>query len=335
MNVEKVKELPPPPGVTNSLRVGFDIVSSHVWLILLPILFDSILWLGPRLSAGKVYSALFANMLEILKDRPLPEAEMKSLSDFVDTIGRVNWLSWVRTFPVGIPSLDSFVAPKEFALQTPLGLQEIIQFDSPVSLLGWTFLLTLFGWIGGSVYFRWVSVTTLGREEVGISVGRAIAQTILLSVLWVVGLSIALLPIALIVGAAGLFSPALSTAILFVIALLSYWLIVPLFFTPHGIFASRLNALSSVYASLRLSRFTFPTSGLFVFILFILTRGLDFLWSVPTSDTWMKLVGIFGHAFISTTLLSASFVYYRDINVWLQTVIEQLQQKQTAPTQQA
>jgi hypothetical protein len=208
-----------------------------------------------------------------------------------------------------------------------LGLQEVFQFNSPVSLLGWTLLLTLVGWVGGSVYFRWVSVTTLGRGEAEISTGRAILQTILLSVLWIVGLSIALLPIALIVGVAGLFSPALSTAILFVIALL--------FFTPHGIFAGRLNAVRSVYASLRMSRFTFPTSGLFVFTLFILTRGMDYLWSVPTSDTWMKLIGIFGHAFISTTLLSASFVYYRDINAWLQTVMEQLQQKQPVPTQQA
>jgi hypothetical protein len=46
-------------------------------------------------------------------------------------------------------------------------------------------------------------------------------------------------------------------------------------------------------------------------------------------------VGISGHAFISTTLLSASFVYYRDINIWLQAVLEQLQQKPSAPTQQA
>ncbi|MCC6568352.1 MAG: hypothetical protein IT315_03860, partial [Anaerolineales bacterium] len=46
-------------------------------------------------------------------------------------------------------------------------------------------------------------------------------------------------------------------------------------------------------------------------------------------------VGIFGHAFISTMLLSASFSYYRNINETLLVVIEQLQQKQNMPTQQA
>jgi hypothetical protein len=48
----------------------------------------------------------------------------------------------------------------------------------------------------------------------------------------------------------------------------------------------------------------------------------------------MKLVGIGGHAFITAALLAASFVYYRDMNVWLQTVFERLQQKQSIPTQQ-
>jgi len=38
------------------------------------------------------------------------------------------------------------------------------------------------------------------------------------------------------------------------------------------------------------------------------------------------LVGIVGHAFISTTLLAASFVYYRDMSNWLQNVYERFQQ---------
>jgi hypothetical protein len=80
---------------------------------------------------------------------------------------------------------------------------------------------------------------------------------------------------------------------------------------------------------MRMSRFTLPSSGLFVFAAIVLTRGLNFLWSVPESDSWMKFVGISGHAFISTTLLAAGFVYYRDLNVWLQTLLDQLQQKQS------
>jgi len=126
-----------------------------------------------------------------------------------------------------------------------------------------------------------------------------------------------------------LISPALANGAVFVMLMLSFWLIVPLFFTPHGIFVSRQNAFSSVLSSLRMARFTLPTSGMFVLSTFLLYRGLNYLWSVPPNDSWMLLIGIAGHAFITTALLAASFVYYRDMHVWLETVFEQAKQGQT------
>ena len=41
-------------------------------------------------------------------------------------------------------------------------------------------------------------------------------------------------------------------------------------------------------------------------------------------DSWMTLLGIFGHSFVTTALLASSFVYYRDMTAWLQAVIEKL-----------
>jgi hypothetical protein len=57
---------------------------------------------------------------------------------------------------------------------------------------------------------------------------------------------------------------------------------------------------------------------------------LNFLWNTPSLASWWMLVGITGHAFISTALLASSFVYYRDINVWLKVVFEQLQRQTTS-----
>ena len=335
MNAEKLEKLPPPPGIIGSLRAGFDVVSSHVWLILLPIFLDSFLWLGMRISAGEIYSNAVAGILETLKTRPLPAEEVKLLTDSVESFSRFNWLSWIRTFPVGIPSLEAFIIPAQDPRLNPFGLRSVIQLDSIWNLLGWSGLLTLVGWIGGSMYFRWVSMAVLGREEAGISILRAIFQTIVISVVWTLCLLVVLIPVTLVVGLAGLFSATLANGLLFVILILSYWLVVPFFFMPHGIFARKQNALYSLYSSVWLTRFTLPTSGMFVFTAFLLTRGLNFLWSVPESDSLMRLVGISGHAFISTTLLAASFVYYRDMNAWLQTVFAQLQPKQDLPTQQA
>lgn len=330
-----MEKLPPPPGVIGSLRVGFDIVSSHVWLILPPIFLDCFLWLSFRLSAGDLYASLATWFLDMIKTRPLPADQVKALTDSVETVSRFNWLSWMRTFPVGIPSLEAFTMPTNDPLLNPFGLGAMTQLDSVWTLFGWFALLTAAGWVGGSMYFRWVSVAALGKEEAEIGFLRAVVQTFAISVMWALCLFVVLIPVVLIVGIAGVFSATLANGLLFVILFLSYWLVVPFFFMPHGIFARRQNAFYSLYSSVRLTRFTLPTSGLFVFTAFLLNRGLNYLWSVPESDSWMSLVGIAGHAFISATLLAASFVYYRDMNAWLQTVLAQLQQKQGLPTQQA
>jgi hypothetical protein len=105
-----------------------------------------------------------------------------------------------------------------------------------------------------------------------------------------------------------------------------FWLVVPLFFMPHGIFVRRQNAFLSILSSLHMSRSTLPNSSMFVLSVFLLSRGLSYLWLVPASDSWLVLIGLAGHAFISTALLSASFVYYRNMQHWLQIVSEQLRQ---------
>ena len=71
-------------------------------------------------------------------------------------------------------------------------------------------------------------------------------------------------------------------------------------------------------------RFTLPTSSMFVLTVFLLTFGLNFLWSIPPENSWMTLVGIFGQSFVATALLAGSFVYYRDMNIWLQVMIEKM-----------
>jgi hypothetical protein len=263
---------------------------------------------------------------------------LKQLIDFQaginEAMERFNLLSLLGRlppFPIGVSSLLT----QKLRFETPLGSQPVVEMASSPALAGLILLLVVLGWAIGGLYFRWVAGIVLGdgQREVEVSLMRAIAQTLILSAIWMVGLPIVVVPILMILLILLVFSPVLASAAVFVIVLLSFWVIVPLFFTPHGIFVSRQNALYSIFTSLRMARFTLPTSGLFVVSVMLLSTGLNYLWNVPPDDSWMKLVGIGGHAFIATALLAASFVYYRDMNVWLQTVIERYQ-KQSIPTQQ-
>ncbi|MCI0556383.1 MAG: hypothetical protein L0287_36035 [Anaerolineae bacterium] len=338
MDTQKLESLPPPPGVIGSLRSGFDAVASHVWLILVPLALDIVLWLGPRLSVDGLLRP-FVGYMFLQARRGVAASEMDQFLEaqtiFLDGLQSFNLLSLVsklRTFPIGISSLLAQTMP---AAGTPLGGQSIVQVTSIPLLIIIAFVLTAIGWVSGGLYFRWVSGTTLGQEETGISLLRAVIQTLILSVCWFIGLMLVLLPMTFVLTVLALINPILANGAIFVILLLGFWLVVPLFFMPHGIFARRQNAFISALTSLRMARFTFPTSGMFVVSVLILSQGMNYLWSVPPNNSWMTLVGIAGHAFITTAVLAASFVYYRDMNVWLQTVFEQWQKTRTAPKQHA
>jgi hypothetical protein len=335
---QRLEELPPPPGVISSLRAGFEAVSSHVVLILPPVVLDTILWLGPRLSVDGLVNP-FLQMMSNQAQRTLTSsADLKQFTEiqsvFSEMIAHFNLLSLLgrlQTFPIGVSSLLAQTMPVE----TPLGSQKVVQISSIPGLIGLGFLLIVVGWTLGGLYFHWVSGTILGdaKQQTGITSMRAIVQTLILSVLWLIGLTMFFIPLTLVLTVLTMLSPVLASGALFLMLILSFWLIVPLFFTPHGIFMRKQNAFYSIFTSLRMARFTLPTSGMFVLSVFLLSIGLNYLWSVPPDDSWMTLVGIGGHAFITTALLAASFVYYRDMNEWLQTVFEKLQQKPSIPAQ--
>lgn len=334
MYAQKLETLPPPPGVISALKAGFDVVSSHVLLILMPLVLDVFLWLGPRLSVSKVLGPLYISLFEQARRGMASPEDVRRLTVFQELFSegleRFNLLSLaarLQTFPIGISSLLAKTMP----VATPMGDQNIVQVSSSLAVLGYMFLVIAVGWIVGGLYFRWVSGTVMGERSLVIPPLRAIIQTIILSVVWVLGLIALFIPVMLLLTVLAFISPILVSVALFLMLLASFWLIVPLFFSPHGIFVRGQNAFYSIFTSFRMARFTLPTSAMFVFSTFILTTGLNYLWSVPKSNSWMTLVGIGGHAFITTALLAASFVFYRDMNVWLQKVFEELQQKASVP----
>lgn len=333
MYAQKLETLPPPPGVIGSLKAGFDVVASHVFLILIPLILDLFLWLGPHLSVNKVLGPAYALLFEQARRELTTPSDVQRiatiqslLTELLQRFNLVSLISRLQTFPIGISSLVAKTMPAN----SPISIQNIVQIASPLGLLFYMFLLIVVGWAIGGLYFRWVSATALGAKAAGISPLRAVIQTFILSALWFFGLLAVFIPVTLLLTLLTFISPLVASAAFFVMLLLSFWVIVPLFFVPHGIFVRGQNAFYSIFSSFRMARFTLPTSGMFVFSSFILSTGLNYLWSVPDSNSWMALVGIAGHAFIATALLAASFVYYRDMNVWLQIVIDEMQGKKNA-----
>ena len=334
MDMQKLETLPPPPGVFGSLKAGFDAVSNRVVLILLPLGLDLLLWFGPRLSVNAVLSPYFKFVFEQMR-QSVTEADLEPIAQyqsmFMERLQDFNLLallSKLQIFPIGVSSLSAQTLPVE----NPFGISNVFMVSSIWILLALVFVLVPLGWMGGGVYFRQVAGSILSEEEAGISFLWAIFQTLLLCVIWLVCLAVVAFPLLLVVGLLSLASPLLANIAFFLFLFLAFWLIVPLFFAPHGIFVRRQNAFYSIYSSLRLVRFSLPTSAMFVLSAFLLSRGLDLLWSAPKNDSWLALVGFAGHAFITTVLLAASFIYYRDMTDWLKQVYERFRQLGKRPS---
>jgi hypothetical protein len=321
MESTRVENLPPPPGVIKSIKAGFDAIATRLSAILLPILLDLYLWLGPRLRMDALFNSVKNDVVSIWLSGGIPAKDIQQMLDWYEkTIPSINLFWFLRTLPIGISSL---FFSQEIA-QTPLGTPVILQVTG-FNLFGLMILITLVGWIGGSLYFRGVAwLVTASENDQPIRATRAIGQTILVSILWSI-LSILIgVPLFLIILVLLQFSQILVNIAILLLSLASMWLIVPLFFWPHGVFLKKQNFFASILSSFQMARFTLPTSSMFILTVFLLSWGLNYLWSIPPRDSWMTLVGIFGHAFVTTALLAASFIYYRDMNAWLQTVIERL-----------
>lgn len=128
------------------------------------------------------------------------------------------------------------------------------------------------------------------------------------------------IPTIILASLLSLLSPFLGQLVLLLVTFGAAWLLVPLVFTPHGIFLCGQSVINAMLNSARIVRYTLPGTGLFLLTALVLNQVMGWLWNQPPDTSWMVLVGIFGNAVISTGLLAASFIYYRSGLIFAQNI---------------
>lgn len=325
MEIQQGK-FPPPPGLIGSLARGFDSVATHIAVILPPLLLDLFLWIGPRLRLQQALQPYIDRFPALMPEMPQGFPDIAVIQQtWTEVLSGFNLFTALRTFPLGVSSLLSW----RLTGDTPLGAPAWREASGALDILGWLTLLVLAGWVLGALYFHWVARAAFGGSTVGL--GRSLSRALLLSVLWVGVLAVISAPAFVLLSVTALLSPFLAQLVFISLLVFGAWMLMPVFFSPHGIYTFDQDALRALLGSLRMVRFTLPNTGLFLLTFLLLNNGLNFLWTTPPQDSWWMLVGILGHAFVSTALLAASFVYYRDLNTWLKVVFELLQKQRTQP----
>jgi hypothetical protein len=317
---------PAPPDIIASLRAGFDTVANQIVIILLPIGIDLLIWLGPHIQVKSLVDKLlgsiaFANNVNTAQSGDLLSTTPELIREVT---AQFSLMSLIRTIPVGIPSLMAF----RFPIDTPNGGPAVLDIGNPLIAFLSVIGLVLLGLLIGTFYYLIVVQAVFDRR---IRIQRAFADWSWASI-HVFSLAVALLilfvavsvPSSCVISVITLFSlPFGQIAFLLYVGLI-LWLAFPLIFSAHGIFVNHNTAFVAVQRSMSMTRMTLSSTALFMLSILVISEGLDILWRVPEEKSWLTLIGVGGHAFITSALLAASFIYYRDADLWTQAKIKMI-----------
>jgi hypothetical protein len=324
MNRDNQRILPPAPNLIRAIRSGFDAITNHILLILFPIALDLFLWAGPRLRLTGLIKSTSDQLFTMysLQDPSMAEFIQPVQEVWTAIAEQFNLLAFLRTYPVGITSL----LVSQLPVTSPFGVLaswEIGSFRGAVIAL---ILIGVIGILLGTLYFQAVAQAAVTGD---ISWSRAFEhlpwtslQMLFLAFLFLVLLIFITIPGSFLISLVILSGISYGQCALLIFAGIVFWLILPLVFSPHGIVLNQNDFFTSIKVSADLIRKTLPTTILFVLAIFLLSKGLDILWLVPSETSWFLLVGIFGHAFITTALLASSFVYYQDALRWIRDMVQ-------------
>jgi len=317
-----------PPRAVHSIITGVNFIEKKPFLILLPVILDLLLWLGPNFSIKKLVENLVTrlslNTLLASGTTALDTQPLIDLFNQISTFGAsYNVLSLLSTFPLGIPAL----LKNADTLQKPFGVVRAIESTSFSSLLLWAVLLPLIGLVLGSVYLFILS------ENIGKEKNKAFLKNCLQAIIYSITLAVvifigSLFPIA-IGSMVAIISPGVGQFILLTLLMVIFWLLLPAFYGIIPIFLENQTFVQAIHTTYRTMGLRYkvpagnnqaillvPRSINFTLLIFIIYEGLNIIWRIPDSSSWFLLIGIIGHAFISTTLLLACFDYFSKMRIW-------------------
>ncbi len=324
METQETKVEITPPGLIQALKEGFNTVANHIGLILLPVLLDIFIWLGPRLRLEQLLTPMVEQMTSTLS--AVNTADMQAMvaaatETWEILLGQLNLTNSLSTFPIGLPSLMKGITTNQSPLGAPAMIEMPTFFGTVLTFLGFATI----GIILGGLYFSAISRRT-APEPVALDLPKIIGQVVngfVLTIILILILMVLALPTFFVISIIALFSPAISQIVLLGASFILLWILVPLVFSPHGMYVNQLSAPRAILASIQMVRAFLPGVGMFLLTVILLARGLDVLWQAAPAASWLTLVGITGHAFIYTAILAASFAYYRQGQAWIKENIRQ------------
>jgi hypothetical protein len=330
-------------------------------VLLIPILLDVFLWLGPHASVELLVQDVLRDLEADIATLPSPPEDGANLDELLDTIQsevipRYNGFSGLRVGALGVPSLMAWGGSRLGASSSyeALWVTFLLMFDMPDLVIAvseatfmavpvwqlangamWmltTLVVTLVGILIGSIYTTSISRALVEGADVEGFWRRTLkfgARFAFFWVLRIVLLAAAGIPLGAIVVVLGTLLPSLGYFMGMLLVSLLMWISFYGVFVVAALAVNEVSIWRAIWNSFNVVlRNYWPTLGLFILINLI-GGGLTILWQQLSTGSWLTFVGIVGNAYIGTGLVTASFLFYRDrYTRWQEMIAELLRQRQ-------
>lgn len=314
MEMRDVPETTPVPGIIKVLGESCNLVAGKVYLMAAPILLDMLLLFGPKLRVAEYFRPYFDSAFKQLSNTTnsgIKQLEM-SIDLLMQTLESVNLFGFLQTYPIGIRTIFS-----AGSAETPLGKSPEIQMTSLLQIIPLIIILSVLGVLFGTFYY---SITAAAARKSGKfrwnTFGTQLLNVILLYIALIVLIVLLMVPCGCMLTFSMMISPVIYQILILLLMVIACWLIIPLFFIPQAIFMKGLDFPNAVKDSLKLSSWAGTITVRYILLSLVLTFGLDMIWAIPEKSSWLVLFSIFGHAFVSTSILASSFILYKELDQW-------------------
>jgi hypothetical protein len=299
-------DVPEQRGVIDSVATGFQITNRHVRFLLIPVVLDLFLWLGPRISIEPLLNRVLG-----IGSSPIAEFSSTGAASTDQVATSVAGLNLMGLIAIAMPSSSQSV------LGGPGGAGAALTIGTWPLAIAFTIVLLSVGLLVGTM-FRSTVVQGVVRPSAWKTddvfqtfveaAPRYVRLLLLIAGIAMVGLGAGSVLVrmvdAVVPGAGGIILTVLTGFIL--------WLLILFFLSESAVFVSGLGAVASLRASAQIVRaFLWPSVGLFL-ILRVIGFGTGIIWGRVGDASVMTLAAIGGNAYIATGLTVAAMVYYRD-----------------------
>ena len=269
MMTNEKEETPTLLGVMPTLAAGLDLVSKHLWLLVVPVILDLFLWLGTRLGA----QVFMDQMVAFWQQENVPLAiEPEIIEQFVLLTTRTNLFASLSIPMIGVPTFMSGITPEITPIKTA-----VFEVNSIAVVVLAIILLSVIGLFITAVYYNLIAHAL--RRKMGddmpipallTRIGRSWLLLLMVGILLAIALIILYIPMILLATGLAAINPVLGGAAVVFAPVVLFSIALQFIFVPHGlILHGRPLAVAMVESSFILRKHWMEAITLFFTIVLI------------------------------------------------------------------